>query len=197
MQGGPDEPSLLSAWSDEHPKAPLELLYWLEQDLLVPVEAASRLCPFRPPRPQDLQQLLQPLAPPLATWPLQQHLPRQSAAIAREHKQKHEQPFKPRWSLTVQPTYAKYQRRATDLHANARAISKQEDQLKKNAAALAKESDKWQKELDKATKGLNEFGDLQNWAEMMERDFLVLEETLRLVEGTDAVESASGGSRRR
>ncbi|KAK0356047.1 hypothetical protein LTR91_007527 [Friedmanniomyces endolithicus] len=92
---------------------------------------------------------------------------------------------------------AKYQRRATDLHANARAISKQEDQLKKNAAALAKESDKWQKELDKATKGLNEFGDLQNWAEMMERDFLVLEETLRLVEGTDAVESASGGSRRR
>ncbi|KAK0948486.1 hypothetical protein LTR29_000118 [Friedmanniomyces endolithicus] len=89
---------------------------------------------------------------------------------------------------------AKYQRRATDLHSNARALSKQEDQLKKNAAALAKESDKWQKELDKATKGLNEFGDLQNWAEMMERDFLVLEETLRLVEGTEAVESASGGN---
>lgn len=86
------------------------------------------------------------------------------------------------------------QRRAADLHANAGAISKQETQVKKNTAALAKESAKWQKELDKTTKGLKEFGDLQNFAEMMERDFLVLEETLRLVEGGQQVESASGGS---
>ncbi|KAK3630392.1 hypothetical protein LTR56_017447 [Elasticomyces elasticus] len=87
-----------------------------------------------------------------------------------------------------------YQRRATDLHNNAAVISKQEEELKRNTAALAKESLKWQKELNKTTKGLNEFGDLQNWAEVMEREFLVLEETLRLVEGTEAVESASGGS---
>ena len=87
-----------------------------------------------------------------------------------------------------------YRRRAADLHSNATAIIKQEAELKKQTVALAKESAKWQKELDKTTKGLNEFGDLQNWAEVMERDFLVLEETLRLAEGGEAVESASGGS---
>lgn len=86
------------------------------------------------------------------------------------------------------------QRRAADLHANSAAISKQEAQVQKNTAALAKESAKWQKELDKTTKGLKEFGDQQNFAEMMERDFLVLEETLRLVEGGQEMESASGGS---
>lgn len=86
------------------------------------------------------------------------------------------------------------QRRAANLHASAAAISKQEVQVKKNTASLAKESAKWQKELDKTTKGLKEFGDLQNFAEMMERDFLVLEETLRLVEGGQQMESASGGS---
>ena len=86
------------------------------------------------------------------------------------------------------------QRRAADIHISASAIAKQEAEVKRNAAALAKESVKWQKEVDKATKGLNEFGDMQNWAEMMERDFLVLEETLRLVEGGEQVENASGGS---
>ena len=86
------------------------------------------------------------------------------------------------------------QRRAADLHANSNAIAKQEDQVKKNTTALTKESAKWRKELDKTTQGLKEFGDLQNFAEMMERDFLVLEETMRLVEGGQEVESASGGS---
>lgn len=89
---------------------------------------------------------------------------------------------------------SQYQRRATDIHSNAAAIAKQEREVKKQTAALAKESATWQKELDKATKGLNEFGDMQNWAEMMERDFLVLEETMRLVDGQETVESASGGS---
>ncbi|KXT17907.1 hypothetical protein AC579_5931 [Pseudocercospora musae] len=87
----------------------------------------------------------------------------------------------------------RFQRRAKDIHANARNIAKQEAEVKKQANTLAKESAKWQKELDQATKGVKEFGDVQNWAEMMERDLLVLEETLRLVEGGDS-ESASGGS---
>lgn len=86
------------------------------------------------------------------------------------------------------------QQRASDIHYNATAIAKQEAEVKKQSAALAKESAKWQKELDKATKGVNEIGDVQNWAEMLERDLLVLEETLRLVEGGELPESASGGS---
>ena len=87
-----------------------------------------------------------------------------------------------------------FQRRAADLHANAAAIAKQEAELKKNSAALAKETAKWQKEVDKAGDGLKEFGDLQHWAESIERDLMVLEETLRLVEGREEVGSASGGS---
>jgi len=183
-----------SAWSGEQPKAPLELLYWLAQDLLVPVD------------------LLQDAALPghldsktFGTFFHQRHLLGDMASTATSSTAVGSDSSRAQTEAraAVQASLesagsaydVKYQRRATDLHSNARAISKQEDQLKKNTAALAKESDKWQKDLDKATKGLNEFGDLQNWAEMMERDFLVLEETLRLVEGTEATESASGGSR--
>jgi len=88
----------------------------------------------------------------------------------------------------------RFQQRAADLHENSAVIEKQEADLKEQTAALASESELWQKEIDKATNGLKGFGDLQNWAEMIERDFMVLEETLRLVEGGEEVESASGGS---
>ena len=84
------------------------------------------------------------------------------------------------------------QRRAADLHANSAAISKQEDELRKQTAALAKESVKWEKEVGKATRAVNEVGDVQNWAEMIERDLLVVEETLRLAEGGEDPSSASG-----
>ncbi|RMX74110.1 hypothetical protein D0869_12928 [Hortaea werneckii] len=93
------------------------------------------------------------------------------------------------------------QQKAQDLHANSHAIAVQEAALAESTKELEKERKKWAKEAEKANKGLNRFGDLQNWAEMMERDFCVLEETLRLVEGGDGdgegegEESASGGSR--
>ena len=82
--------------------------------------------------------------------------------------------------------------RASDLHSNAEAIAKQEKELAKQTAVLAKQSDQWQKLADTSTKKLNEIGDIQNWAEMIERDLLVLEETLRLVEGKDDPKTASG-----
>lgn len=72
--------------------------------------------------------------------------------------------------------------RTADLHANSAAIAKQEKELAKQTAALRKETDKWQKLGDTSTKKLNEIGDVQNWAEMLERDLLVLEETVRLVD---------------
>ncbi|KAI7154402.1 hypothetical protein KC349_g7661 [Hortaea werneckii] len=91
------------------------------------------------------------------------------------------------------------QQKAQDLHANSHAIAAQEAALAESTKELETERRKWAREAEKATKGLNRFGDLQNWAEMMERDFCVLEETLRLVEGGDGEEvgeeSASGGSR--
>ncbi|KAF2792544.1 hypothetical protein K505DRAFT_326082 [Melanomma pulvis-pyrius CBS 109.77] len=84
--------------------------------------------------------------------------------------------------------------RAADLHSNAEAIAKQEKELAKQTAALAKQSAQWQKLAGTSTKKLNEIGDIQNWAEMIERDLLVLEETLRLVEGKAPPETASGTS---
>jgi hypothetical protein len=75
--------------------------------------------------------------------------------------------------------------RTADLHANSAAISKQEKELAKATAALAKQSAEWEKVLQGGTKKLNEVGDVQNWAEMLERDLLVLEETVRLVERGD------------
>ena len=86
------------------------------------------------------------------------------------------------------------QRRATDLHTNTAAIAKQEAQVKKNAASMAKENANLQRELDKTMKSLRPFGDLQNFAETMERDLMVLEETMRLVDGGQEMESGSGGS---
>ncbi|KAI7353890.1 hypothetical protein KC354_g11354 [Hortaea werneckii] len=91
------------------------------------------------------------------------------------------------------------QHKAQDLHANSHAIAVQEAALAQSTEGLKKDGKKWAREAEKATKGLNRFGDLQNWAEMLERDFVVLEETLRLVEDGDregeVEESASGGSR--
>ncbi|KAF2762307.1 hypothetical protein EJ05DRAFT_204819 [Pseudovirgaria hyperparasitica] len=87
---------------------------------------------------------------------------------------------------------SKMKTRASDLHANAAGISKQETELAKQTTALAKERLQWQKLADTSTKKLNEIGDTQNWAETIERDLLVIEETLRLVEGKVVEDSASG-----
>jgi len=72
--------------------------------------------------------------------------------------------------------------RTADLHGNAAAISKQERELARQTAAAAKQSAEWDKLLQSGTKKLNEVGDIQNWAELLERDLLVLEETVRLVD---------------
>ncbi|KAH9875407.1 hypothetical protein J1614_004899 [Plenodomus biglobosus] len=72
--------------------------------------------------------------------------------------------------------------RTADLHSNAAAISKQEKELARQTAALAKQTAEWDKLLQGGTKKLNEVGDIQNWAELLERDLLVLEETVRLVD---------------
>ncbi|KAI4251548.1 MAG: hypothetical protein LQ352_004784 [Teloschistes flavicans] len=86
------------------------------------------------------------------------------------------------------------QNRATDLHANAAAIDRQEQELLKQTKNLGKESDKWQKVLDDGARGVKETGDVQNWAEMLERDLCVLEDTIAMVgEGAEAKDVAQRG----
>ncbi|KAK4978534.1 hypothetical protein LTR66_010536 [Elasticomyces elasticus] len=82
--------------------------------------------------------------------------------------------------------------RAANLHSNAAAILEQEAEIAKQTKELGKQNAQWQKLADTSTKKLNEVGDLQNWAETIEREFLVLEETLRLAEGREDIGSASG-----
>jgi hypothetical protein len=75
---------------------------------------------------------------------------------------------------------ANLQSRAQNLHANSNALDKQEKDLVKATEGLRKETDKLGKMAAEGQKKVKELGNVQNWAEMLERDFLVLEETLRL-----------------
>ncbi|EED13197.1 conserved hypothetical protein [Talaromyces stipitatus ATCC 10500] len=86
--------------------------------------------------------------------------------------------------------------RAVDLHENAAVIQKQENVLAKHTAELSKQNDQWDKVVDTARQGLKEIGDVQNWAEMIERDLLVVEEVLRLVEGEEGHEGEDDRVRR-
>jgi hypothetical protein len=88
------------------------------------------------------------------------------------------------------------QTRASLLHANQAAIEKQELDVEKALADLRREDDKLLKVLNSGSRQVKELGDVQNWAERLERDFLVLEETMRLVHegGADSGSGSESGS---
>ncbi|KAL2811045.1 hypothetical protein BJX63DRAFT_433735 [Aspergillus granulosus] len=75
--------------------------------------------------------------------------------------------------------------RAKILHSNSTALTAQEEQLAKTTEALRKQNESWEGIAEDARKGLKEIGDVQNWAEMIERDLLVVEETLRIAEAEE------------
>jgi len=76
--------------------------------------------------------------------------------------------------------------RVSDINKNSIAISKQEDDVAKQTKKLADESKKHQKVVDDAAVKLKELGDIQNWAEVLERDMLVIEKALQMGEGEDS-----------
>ena len=91
------------------------------------------------------------------------------------------------------------QSRSRDIHGNASAVAAQEAELAKQTALLAKESQQYQQLADESRGKLKEIGDVQNWAELLERDLLVLEETVRVVEEGEAGKKGGegeGGGRR-
>ncbi|KAI0428780.1 hypothetical protein F5Y09DRAFT_312217 [Xylaria sp. FL1042] len=86
------------------------------------------------------------------------------------------------------------QSRASLLHANTAALSRQEQDVARATEALRKENDKLAKVAKDAGRKIKELGNVQNWAEVLERDFLVLEETMRLVRDGGAESSDDGSS---
>ncbi|KAB5586086.1 hypothetical protein GE09DRAFT_52823 [Coniochaeta sp. 2T2.1] len=85
--------------------------------------------------------------------------------------------------------------RASVLHSNAAAIAKQERDVAKATDGLRKENEKLAKVARDAAKGVKELGNVQNWAEVLESDFLAIEETIRLVrEGMDGGSDGEEGS---
>ncbi|PSR97302.1 hypothetical protein BD289DRAFT_480154 [Coniella lustricola] len=85
--------------------------------------------------------------------------------------------------------------RASLLHANQAAIAKQERDVQSALSGFRKENDKLAKVLADGSRQVKELGDVQNWAERLERDFLVLEETVRLVRRREEGRLAGAGGR--
>jgi hypothetical protein len=88
--------------------------------------------------------------------------------------------------------------RAQNLHDNSKQLEKQQKDVLKATEGLKRENDKLARELRDGSRRVKELGNVQNWAEMLERDFLLLGETLRLVrEGSESNsewETSSEGS---
>lgn len=83
--------------------------------------------------------------------------------------------------------------RAATITSNTAALDRQEAELAEHTARLAKQNAQWSGFADETREGLKEIGDVQNWAEMIERDLLVLEEMMDGVEATGVQEEEMGG----
>ncbi|KAJ6139000.1 hypothetical protein N7471_005486 [Penicillium samsonianum] len=72
--------------------------------------------------------------------------------------------------------------RAANIQSNAAALERQEAELAENTQRLARQNQQWVGFADETRDGLKEIGDVQNWAEMIERDLLALEDMMDVVE---------------
>jgi hypothetical protein len=83
--------------------------------------------------------------------------------------------------------------RAATITSNAAALDRQEAELAEHTSRLAKQNAQWTGFADETREGLKEIGDVQNWAEMIERDLLVLEEMMDRVETKEVHEEVGDG----
>lgn len=130
-----------------------------------------------------------------------------SASSATQVEQAHQQPPDPQRTAEARAAFTAHltsignthisalEGRVSDIHRNAAAIAKQDDDVSRQTRKLAAESGKHHKVADDAAEKLKELGDIQNWAEVLERDLLVLEETMQMGEaGEDGWETEDEGS---
>ncbi|KAK4101982.1 hypothetical protein N658DRAFT_394124, partial [Parathielavia hyrcaniae] len=83
--------------------------------------------------------------------------------------------------------------RAAQLHGNNAAIERQERDVARATGLLRRENDRLGALAETHARRVKEIGNVQNWAEMLEREFVILEETLRLVdEGGSEDEDGDG-----
>jgi uncharacterized protein (DUF3084 family) len=105
-----------------------------------------------------------------------------------------------RASLTNDLTYlgnqltVPLQQRAGNIHNNSSNLATQQRNLEKQTSSLRKQEKSWQTMVDQGRGRLKELGDVQNWAELLERDLAVLEETYRIVDGEEAVVGHGNGA---
>ena len=90
--------------------------------------------------------------------------------------------------------FSTLQSRAQNLHANTAQLDKQQKDVVKATEGLKKETEKLRKWADEGQRMVKELGNVQNWAEMLERDFLVLGETIRLANGGGSQSGSGSGS---
>ncbi|KAM0801606.1 hypothetical protein BDR22DRAFT_820715 [Usnea florida] len=83
--------------------------------------------------------------------------------------------------------------RVADIHTNAAVLSKQESDVLKQTKKLAQQARKQQGVAKGAAEKLKELGDIQNWAEVLERDLLVLEEAVERGERGEGGDSEGEG----
>ncbi|KAI5791596.1 GCN5-like protein 1-domain-containing protein [Peziza echinospora] len=77
--------------------------------------------------------------------------------------------------------------RITTIHLNAQTLETQTRTLKNRTASLSKTTRQWSGMAEGARSRLKEIGDIQNWAEMIEHELLVMEETMNIVYNDDAL----------
>ncbi|KAL2416498.1 hypothetical protein ABEF95_012784 [Exophiala dermatitidis] len=79
------------------------------------------------------------------------------------------------------------QSRAKNMHSNAEALTRQEDQVRKDTKALAAENDAMQKLLDKTRKEVQDFqvGEVDHLLADLDADLALIEQTLHLAEESD------------
>lgn len=88
----------------------------------------------------------------------------------------------------------KLQTRATQLHSNSAALAKQEADVARATEGLRKETAKLERVAKDAGRKVKELGNVQNWAEVLERDLLVIEETIRLANRPRRPRGGRGGA---
>ncbi|KAK7429223.1 hypothetical protein QQZ08_004233 [Neonectria magnoliae] len=118
-----------------------------------------------PPPPPSFAPLLQPTLPSAET---QRHVAEARAAVVATMENMMD---------------SELQWRASTLHANSAVLGRQAADVQRATDGLRREREKLAREADVAARRVKELGNVQNWAEVLERDFLVLEETVRLANG--------------